>query len=102
MKITSKQRSYLRSEGSRIDAVVRIGKDGLTETVIKAVEDAISAREFIKVKMLNNADEDIKEAAFTIAEKTKSEIVHVMGGTVLLYRENTESPTYISKQLKEI
>lgn len=102
MKITSKKRSYLRSEGSRIDPVVRIGKEGLTETVIKAVEDAIKSRELIKLKMLNNSDEDLKEAAGIIAEKTQSEIIHIMGGTVLLFRENTEYPTYISKTLKEI
>ena len=102
MKITSKQRSYLRSEGSRIDPVVRVGKEGMTETVIQAVEDVINAREFIKVKILNNSDEDIRDVASVLAEKTGAEIVHIMGGTVLLFRENSESPTYISRNLKEI
>ncbi len=102
MKITSKQRSYLRSEGSRLDPVVRVGKEGMTDTVIQAVEDVIRSREFIKVKILNNSEEDVRDVASVLSEKTGAEIVHVMGGTVLLYRENSESPTYISKKLKEI
>lgn len=101
MKITSKRRSYLRKLGQKLDPVVRIGKDGLTENVIQSLNDALNTRELVKVKILQNSDEDTKEAARKIAETISGELIFILGRTILIFKENEDKPV-ISKDLKEI
>lgn len=93
MVLNSKRRAALRSLGVKENPIVRIGKEGMSENIVKSLEDAITARELVKVKILNNSDAEVKESATFLAEKTGSEIVHIMGGTILFFRENKEHPT---------
>ena len=50
--LTSKQKQYLKALASKMPAVLQIGKEGNTESVLKSAEDALLAREFIKVKTI--------------------------------------------------
>lgn len=92
MKLTGKQKRHLRSLGNPLNPVVRLGKDGLDEGVVRAVNEALERHELIKVKLELGGSEDRFEAADFLAEQTKSEVAQVMGGTILLYRKHPKEP----------
>jgi len=88
--MTSKQRAYLKSLASREDPVVQIGKEGLTPENTAAMEEALAARELIKVSVLQNCFDDITAMANTAAERTRSQLVQVIGRKFVLYKEGKE------------
>ena len=101
MKLSSKQRAFLKKKGNRLDAIVRVGKDGVTDNLIKSLSDSLTAREFVKVKILENCEDDKRDIAEELTKKTESELVHILGRTLLIFRENPKKPI-ISNELKEI
>ena len=86
--ITSKQRAYLRSLSVKLPAIMQIGKGGLGENLIKTVDDALEAKELIKLSVLENSEETARSAADAIAEATGAEVVAVLGRKIVLYRES--------------
>lgn len=84
--LTSKQRAYLKSLAMTMGAVVQIGHDGLTPEVTASVEEALAARELVKINLQKNDPEDLKETAATLAERTRSELVQIIGRKIVLYR----------------
>ena len=86
--ITSKQRAYLRSLAVNLPAIMQIGKGGLGENLIKTVDDALEAKELIKLSVLENSDETARSAADSIAEATGADVVAVLGRKIVLYRES--------------
>jgi RNA-binding protein len=84
--LTGKQRHHLRGLGHELKAVVMVGKDGIDDGVIAAIEVALNDHELIKVRIGEGADLDRAEAAQELAEKSKSEVAQVLGNTLLLYR----------------
>lgn len=88
--MTSKQRAFLRKLASNMPAIFQLGKNGITDVFINELEHAIQARELIKIHVLENSDEDVKEAAHEIASRTNSEVVQVMGGKITLFRKRKE------------
>lgn len=84
--LTSKQRAKLRGLASKEDTVFQMGKEGITENFIKAVDAALTARELIKFKVLENAMVDRRAAAEEVAEATNSIVVTVIGTKIVLYR----------------
>ena len=92
--MTSKERAYLRSEAHHLDPVINVGKDSLTPEVTGAIDEALEARELIKVGVLKNCMDDPHEIAEIVAGRTRSEVVQVMGKKITLYRRNTEKDRY--------
>ena len=92
MTLTSKQRAYLKSLAQNIDAIFQIGKNGLTPEVTEAIALALEARELIKISVLQNCLEDPKEMAQTLAERTKSIVVQVIGKKIVLYKPAKKNP----------
>lgn len=86
--MTSKQRAKLRGLANTIDTIFQIGKGGVTEALIKQVDDALTARELIKLKVLETAPESQRETAEILAEATNSEVVQVIGTKIVLFRIN--------------
>lgn len=84
--LNSKQRAKLRGLASKEDTIFQLGKEGITENFLKAVDTALEARELIKFRVLENAMVDRKAAAVEIAEATGSEVVTVIGTKIVLYR----------------
>ena len=84
--MTSKQRAYLKSLAMTMDPIFQIGKASLTPEVIEAVREAIDKRELIKVSVLKNCFDDPKELATVLAERTRSEVVQVIGKKIVLYK----------------
>lgn len=90
--LTGKQTRFLRSLGMELDPVVPIGKEGITPAVVKSADDAIEKRELIKVRVLQNCPEDVELAITTLAERTNSDLVQIIGRNGLLWRRNFKKP----------
>ena len=90
--MTSKQRAHLISLANSLDPVIQIGKSSLTPEVTEAINEAFNNRELIKISVLKNCFEDPKVMAETIAERTHSEVVKVIGKKIVLYKPHTENP----------
>ena len=88
-KLSSTQRSYLRSQSHHLEPVVLIGKNGITDVTIEAVNQALDARELIKIKFREYKDEK-KSLSHQLAESTESHIVGTIGHTVILFRQNPD------------
>ena len=85
--MTTKQRAYLKGLAMNIDSIFQIGKGGLTTEYLEGVEEALEARELIKINVLKNCLDELKELAYAISENTHSEVVQVIGRKIVLYRE---------------
>ena len=86
--MTSKQRAYLKSLAMKMDAIIQLGKGGLTPENTKAVDEALAARELIKINVLKNCMDDTRILAEALAERTRSQVVQVIGKKIVLYRES--------------
>ncbi|HBD63643.1 MAG TPA: ribosome assembly RNA-binding protein YhbY [Clostridiales bacterium] len=95
--LTGKQRSYLKTMANGLETIMQIGKGGVTENVIKQIDEALEARELIKIKLLNNSMLEAKETANEIAEAVRAEYVQSIGGRFVLYRESEEKKINLPK-----
>jgi RNA-binding protein len=86
--LTGKQRRHLRSLGHDLDPVVQVGKQGLTEAIIAAVDEALGRHELIKVRVGTECPDDRHDVAERLGPAVKGEVAQVLGRTVLLYRRN--------------
>ena len=96
MNLTSKQRAYLGSEASTMNAIFQIGKASLTPELINGLDEALEKRELIKISVLKNCADDPREIAEIIAERTHSVVVKVIGKKIILFRQAKKN----SKSLK--
>ena len=85
--LTSKQRAYLRGLANKLDAIFQIGKNGINDNLIKQLDDALEARELIKITTLETAPDSAKNLSFEIAERTNSIVVQVIGNKITLFRQ---------------
>lgn len=85
--MTSKQRAYLRSLAMTMDPIFQVGKSSITPEFIEAVREAVDARELIKISVLKNCMDDPREIAEVLAERTRSQVVQVVGKKITLYKE---------------
>jgi len=88
--LSSSQRSYLRSQAHHLEPVVLIGKHGITDGTIESMNRVLEARELIKIKFREFKDEKLSLSE-KIAELTNSEVVGVIGHTVIIFRQNPDS-----------
>ena len=88
--MTSKQRAYLKGLAMTMDPIFQMGKASLTPENTKAIDEALAARELIKISVLQNCLGDPKEIAAVLAERTHSQVVQVIGKKIVLYREGKD------------
>ena len=86
--LTSKQRAQLRGLAMNLDTTLHIGKNGITDTLVATVGDALEAHELIKLRVLETCDLGVRGAAEELAEATGAEVVSVIGTKCILYRES--------------
>lgn len=84
--MTSKQRAYLKGLAMTMEPIFQIGKSSLTPENTAAIDEALEARELIKITVLKNCLDDGRSIAEVLAERTHSEIVQVIGKKIVLYR----------------
>ncbi|MGN0383139.1 MAG: ribosome assembly RNA-binding protein YhbY [Eubacterium sp.] len=93
--MNSKQRAYLKKLSSTMDPIFQVGKSGVSPELTSAVSEALEARELIKLNVLKNCFDDCRQIAETIAARTNSEVVHVIGRKIVLYKFNKDDPKII-------
>ena len=89
--ITTKQRAYLRSLANGENAIIQIGKAGLTENLLKTINDALEARELIKITVLESAPESPADYMKQLVELLKCEAVQVVGRKIVIYRTSSDA-----------
>lgn len=80
----------LKGQAHHLKAIFQVGKNGLSDELIEGVDNAFNHRELIKISILQNCPYDKKEVAFDLARLTDSEVVQIIGRTIVLYKENDE------------
>lgn len=90
--LTSKQRAKLRGLANPIETILQVGKGGINDALIKQVNDALAARELIKMRVLDNSPEPLRDIAQQLADSTHSEVVQTIGTRFVLYRRNNKKP----------
>ena len=86
MELTSKQRAQLRGLASTLDTIIHIGKDGISDNLVKQADDALEARELIKGRVLENSMYTAREAAEELKVAARCEVVQVIGSKFVLFR----------------
>ncbi|MBR2696446.1 MAG: ribosome assembly RNA-binding protein YhbY [Parasporobacterium sp.] len=92
--MTGKERAFLRSSAHSLEPIVHIGKETLTPEVVSAIDEALTARELIKIGVLKNCFDDPREIAEIAAERSNSQVVQVMGRKITLYRRKKKDSKY--------
>jgi len=90
--LIGKQKRYLRSKAMTMDALYQIGKEGLGENFTKQIDDALEARELIKIKILKNSAEEAEDAGRRLSEELGADLVQTIGHCIVLYRKSKNKP----------
>jgi len=92
-RLTARQRAHLRSLGHGQDPLIHIGKEGLTDAVEHAIEEAFNTRELVTIRVLDNAPRSVRDLAEAVAGTLDEvQVVRTIGGTALLYRPHPDDP----------
>ena len=89
--MTSKQRAYLRGLANNIDAIFQVGKGGISDVLLEQLNNALEARELIKITVLETAPASAKELAEKIANGTNSVVVQTVGNKITLLRQRKKN-----------
>ena len=92
LELTGKQRRHLRALGHSLRVVAQVGKDGLTDGLIAAIDRALADHELVKIKLGEAVEIDRETAAGDLAARTSSAVAQILGYTILLYRPDPEEP----------
>ena len=101
MTLTSKQRAYLKSLASELEPVFQIGKATVTPEIIEAISETFNTHELVKITVLKNCMDDVKEVANTVADRTRSDLVQVIGRKFVLYKPFKDDPKIILPKNKK-
>ena len=86
--LSTKQKVKLRSLAMDLRPIFQVGKEGLSDNLIKGLNDALEAHELIKISVLKNCTLNIKEVAYDIASSTNSELIQIIGRNIVFYRKS--------------
>lgn len=89
--MTSKERAYFRSLANTMQPIFQIGKNGISDNTIKQVDDALEARELIKITVLETAGEATRDLANDLAKEVNAEVIQVIGSKFVLYRKSKKN-----------
>lgn len=90
MTLTGKEKAALRAEAHHLTAIVHVGKEGLTRSLIQSLDDALRTHELVKIQLGKTLELTTRDAAHALANEAAAEVVQVIGRTVTLYRENPD------------
>jgi RNA-binding protein len=90
MALSSRERADLRAEAHHLTAIVHIGHQGVTPTLVQSLDDALRTHELVKVQLNKNSDETPKALANRLAREVAADVVQVIGRTATFYRENPD------------
>jgi RNA-binding protein len=90
MTLSSKERAELRAEAHHLTPAVHVGHQGLTDSVLQTLDDALRTRELVKVALAKTTDVSAKDASHQLAERLGADVVQTIGRTCTLFRENPD------------
>jgi len=93
--LKSNQRAFLRAMANHLDPILHVGKGGLSDTVVRQADDALTAHELIKGRVLETAPQSAREIAEALAPAVSAEVVFTIGRTFVLYRRNLQEPVIV-------
>ncbi len=85
--MNSRQRAYLNRLAASMEPIAQIGKASLTDENLAGLDEALEARELVKIAVLKNCGDDPRLVADTIAEHLHADVVRVIGRRIVLYRQ---------------
>jgi RNA-binding protein len=88
--LTGKEKRSLRSAANQLKPSVMIGKEGVTPRLMEFLEEAFNRRELVKLRVLDSCPEEIETIADQVCKLDNSELVQILGRTLLLYRPHPE------------
>ena len=91
--LNSRQRAQLRAMANEYETILQIGKSGILDTTVKQANDALEARELIKVTFLETCPTIVKDTASALADATDSDVVQVIGSKFILYKDSKNNIT---------
>lgn len=91
--LNSRQRAQLRGMANDFETILQVGKMGISENTEKQVDDALEARELIKMSVLETCPISSRQAADELANKVNADVVQVIGRKFILYRESKNNKT---------
>lgn len=98
--MTSKERAAWRAKANTLEPIIQIGKEGITDNLITQIDDTLDVRELIKIRVhLETAPQTPKEFAPQLAEALEAEVIQVIGGVIVLYRQ--ADPDKINEKKKQ-
>ena len=89
--LNSRQRAQLRGMANDFETILQVGKMGISENTVKQVDDALEARELIKMSVLETCEKTSRQVADELAPMVKADVVQVIGRKFILYRESKEN-----------
>ena len=92
--MNSRQRAYLKGLAMNMDAIFQVGKSGVTPELTSGVDEALEARELVKINVLKNCLDDPKEIGIMLSERTRSQLVQVIGRKIVLFRQAKEKSRF--------
>ncbi len=92
-ELTSRQRAHLRSLAHHLKPILHVGADGITDAVVRSVEEAFNTRELLKLKVHETSPIDVDEAGRRLAERIGGvRVPQTIGRTLVLYRPFPDDP----------
>lgn len=98
--LTGKQKQFLRSEAHQLTPIFQVGKGGVNDQMVKQMKEALEARELIKISILQNCEVEKTEVAQQLVQKTRAQLVQLIGLTIVLYKESRNSKKIVLPQKK--
>ncbi|MGN1195694.1 MAG: ribosome assembly RNA-binding protein YhbY [Acutalibacteraceae bacterium] len=99
--MTGKERAAFRAQANSLEPLFQIGKGGISDALIKQTDDALTARELIKLKvLLESSPETPREVANALSEATGADVIQVIGGVIVLWRESPEKRKKLEEKEK--
>lgn len=95
MTLSGKQRRFLRAQAHALEPVVSLGKEGITPSLVSAVNEALLTHELIKVRVLESAPLERQEVAEQLPGEAKAELVGLIGRIVILYKRHPNKPKLV-------
>lgn len=103
MELRGKQKQFLKKEAHHLQPIFQIGKSGLSDEIVRQIDEALEKRELIKISLLQNTEETADHVAEVVASQLEAEVVQQIGKTIVFFRESTkEKNQKLSKQVKGI
>lgn len=90
MSLTGREKAALRAEAHHLTAIVHVGKEGVSPTLVQSLDDALRTKELVKIQLGRSVEDAPKDLAHRLAEATRSTVIQVIGRTATLYRQNPD------------